>query len=63
MELTDESLMPWGMHQGKPMTDVPADYLVWLYENNKVRGDVKRYIQANLETLKMQIANEKKGIR
>lgn len=63
MELNDESPMPWGMHQGKPMTDVPADYLVWLYENNKVRGDVKRYIEENLDVLKMQIKNEKKGIR
>ena len=62
-ELTDESPMPWGMHQGKPMTEVPAEYLVWLFENNKVNGDVKRYIQTNLEVLKMQITNAKKGIR
>ncbi|MFA6974020.1 MAG: DUF3820 family protein [Parcubacteria group bacterium] len=60
MPLTDESPMPWGMHQGKQMMDVPADYLVWLYENNKVNGDVKRYIESNMDTLKLEIEQKKK---
>jgi uncharacterized protein (DUF3820 family) len=55
--------MPWGMHQGKPMEDVPADYLIWLFDNGKVRGDVKHYIEENLDVLKMQIQNQKKGIK
>lgn len=54
--MTDESLMPWGIHEGKQMVDVPADYLLFLYENSKVHGEVKRYIHENLETIKMEVA-------
>jgi len=61
--LTDESPMPWGMHEGKPLGEVPPDYLLWLYENNKVNGHLKRYIADNLEVIKGQIANGAKGIK
>lgn len=54
MALTDESLMPWGKHKGKEMANVPADYLVWLYENNKCSGAVKTYIEDNLELLRSE---------
>jgi len=63
MPLTDESPMPWGIHQGKPLDEVPPEYLIWMYENDKLKGDLKRYAQENLEVLKMQITNAKKGIR
>ena len=62
-KLTDESPMPWGMHEGKAMQDVPPEYLVWLYENDRVRGDVKHYIAENLDILRMQIKNHEKGIK
>lgn len=55
--------MPWGMHQGKQMMDVPADYLVWLFENNKVNGAVKRYIEQNMDTLKLEIDQKKRRSR
>ena len=58
--MTDESIMPWGVHKGKQMADVPADYLLWLYENNKCSGDVKSYIVENLDVIKSQIAYSKK---
>lgn len=31
--LEDNDLMPFGKHKGKKMKDVPADYLIWIYEN------------------------------
>ena len=30
--MTDESLMPYGVHKGKKMIAVPAHYLIWLLE-------------------------------
>lgn len=30
--LSDESPMPFGMHRGKRMEDVPASCLLWLWE-------------------------------
>jgi len=53
--LTDESLMPFGKYQGKPMEDVPADYLMWLYDNEKCSEQVKAYIEDNMDVIKKQI--------
>ncbi|MDR2806275.1 MAG: DUF3820 family protein [Dysgonamonadaceae bacterium] len=47
MKLTDESPMPWGIHKGKPMIDVPASYLIGLYKEDKAHGDVLEYINDN----------------
>jgi len=53
--LTDKSLMPFGKYQGKPMEDVPADYLMWLYDNDKYSEQVKVYIEDNMDVIKKQI--------
>lgn len=53
--LTDESIMPFGVHKGKKMANVPAHYLNWLYENNKCYGEVKQYIKDNLDVIKSEM--------
>ena len=35
---TDQTRMPFGKHRGKPMKDVPAEYLLWLLGENIPRG-------------------------
>jgi uncharacterized protein (DUF3820 family) len=57
--LTDESTMPFGKYKGQKMANVPADYLIWLYENNKCSNDVREYIEDNLEVLRFEIKNGK----
>jgi uncharacterized protein (DUF3820 family) len=52
--LTDNSLMPYGIHKGKKMVDIPAKYLLWLYDNNKCNMDVKFYIEDNIDALKKE---------
>jgi len=55
--LDDLDLMPWGRHQGKPMQDVPASYLHWLWCNGKCQDKtwpVADYIRRNLVALKME---------
>lgn len=47
--------MPWGQYKGKRMIDVPASYLLWLYENNKCNNDVREYIEDNMDALKLEI--------
>ncbi len=47
-KLTDESLMPWGKYKGYSMENVPASYLIWLYENRKCDEQVKNYIMKKL---------------
>lgn len=57
--LTDESLMPWGKYKGTKMAYVPADYLMWLYDNNKCSGEVKAYIEDNMDVIEVEIKRNK----
>lgn len=55
MALTDESPMPFGKHKNKQMIDVPAEYLMWLYDNNKAGKEVEEYIEENKDVLKQEL--------
>ena len=63
MKLTDESLMPFGKYKGEKMVNVPASYLMWIYDEwtlpNPRFGfaykDVKVYIEENLDVLQEEI--------
>lgn len=58
MAFKDDSIMPFGQHKGKQMADVPASYLIYLYENRKVYGDLRIYIEDNMTVLREQIKQE-----
>lgn len=60
MVLTDEDIMPYGKHQGERMANVPPDYLIWLYENNKCGRDVRQYIEDNLEVIREEVKRKSK---
>lgn len=50
--MNDESIMLFGMHKGKKLANVPANYLLWLYENEKAFGTLKTYIEENMDAIK-----------
>ena len=52
--MTDASLMPFGVHKGKRLIDVPGAYLIWLHENNKCSRPLKDYIEENMDALKKE---------
>ena len=52
---TDKSIMPWGKYKGKKMANVPADYLLWVFENNKCSYDVALYVRDNMDVLQKQV--------
>jgi len=57
---TDNTPMPFGKHKGKAMANVPADYLVWIYENyDNMHANLKEYIRSNMDALKIEAANIK----
>jgi uncharacterized protein (DUF3820 family) len=58
--MTDESMMPFGKHKGEKMANVPPDYLLWIYDNGKCYGEVRKYIADNLEVLKSEIEYKNK---
>jgi uncharacterized protein (DUF3820 family) len=56
--MTDNSIMPWGKYAGEKLCNIPASYLIWLYENNKCYGEIKKYIEDNLDDLKNEQNNK-----
>lgn len=59
--MTDESIMPIGKYKGEKMANVPASYLLWLYENGNIYGELKQYITDNLEVIKSEINYKNKS--
>ncbi len=47
--------MFYGKYKGVSLKAIPPSYFVWLYENTKVSGSLKAYIEANLTSYKQQI--------
>lgn len=52
--ITDKSLMLFGKYQGYEMANVPASYLLWIYDNLALRDDLKTYIDQNRKALQQE---------
>ena len=50
--LTHDSKCPMGMHKDKLMKDVPADYLLYMYECSSLGKQMRRYVAENIQELK-----------
>jgi uncharacterized protein (DUF3820 family) len=59
--MNDESIMPFGKYKGEKMANIPPDYLIWLYDNGKCYGEVRKYIADNLDVLKSEIEYKNKS--
>lgn len=64
-QFTDETPMPIGTHKGKPMSEVPDDYLRWFWNENREQylndeklSDVTKslmdYIEDNLDSIEVE---------
>lgn len=62
--LTDNSILNFGKkYKGYKLANVPADYLIWIYENLTLPENLKTYIKANLDVLKFQVKQSVKSAR
>lgn len=57
--LSDTSIMPYGKFKGKQLQNVPASYLLWLYDEIKNNTDMNSkyltaYIEDNMQALKIE---------
>lgn len=59
-QITDNTPMPFGKYSGKPMVDVPAKYLLWLFDNGCSHDGVKKYINDNLDCLRKEAGYSKR---
>ena len=62
MAYTDNDIMPFGKYKGRKMANVPAKYLIYIYDENKCNNKVREYIEDNLDALKSEIEFEKKVV-
>lgn len=66
MVLTDNDRMPFGKHKGEKMANVPASYLLWIYDEwtlpnprfSFVNKEVKTYIEDNLDVLRKEVKSK-----
>lgn len=56
--MDDNTPMPWGLHKGRKMANVPSSYLKWVYDNNKGDAAVRGYIESNLNVILKDIKEE-----
>lgn len=56
--MEDSDIMPFGKYKGTRMIDVPAKYLLYIYEQGWCSGKVLDYITSNLEVLTKQAEEE-----
>lgn len=61
-QFDDESPMPFGEFQGTRLLDVPAWYLIELYNDDLQHPQLKFYIEDNMMALKDEIRKEKLGL-
>jgi uncharacterized protein (DUF3820 family) len=55
--------MPFGKYKGQKLANVPAGYLLWLYDQKKLFGDLKNYVEENTPVLKFQKEQAEKNER
>jgi uncharacterized protein (DUF3820 family) len=60
IQITDNTPMPFGKYRGKAMANVPAQYLLWLFDQGCDHPGVKQYIINNLEGLKKEAGRIKR---
>lgn len=58
LEFTDTTIMPFGMHKGKTLANVPATYLLYLYNKGLDHEQLKKYIVANMDVLEQEAKKE-----
>jgi uncharacterized protein (DUF3820 family) len=59
--MTDESIMPIGKYKGEKLANIPAHYLLWLYEKTSIYGELRDYIKDNFDVLKSEIEYKNKS--
>jgi len=53
--MTDTDLMPFGKYKDKAMANVPAKYLLWLWDEGVTHPGVRKYINDNLDALQKEV--------
>lgn len=55
VRLDDTSLMPFGKYKGTKLANVPASYLLFIYDNYQLHENLKEYIKKNKDVLQAEV--------
>lgn len=57
--MNDNDLMPFGIHQGEKMANIPASYFLHLHRQGNISHEgVREYIKENLDVFKVEMERE-----
>ena len=59
IEFTDETLFPFGKYKDVKMQEVPAAYLIWIYNNYDITQPLTDYIADNMDVLYSELKESK----
>jgi uncharacterized protein (DUF3820 family) len=62
-ELTDQSLMPFGQHKGEKLANIPARYMLYIFENFQLHDNLKAYIKKNKDVLEAEVKRANQAMR
>lgn len=59
---TERTPMPFGKHKGTPLGDIPASYLIWLFDEGGPtnRPDIREYIEEREDELRAEAETERR---
>jgi uncharacterized protein (DUF3820 family) len=53
MSISEKIIIPFGKHKGKKLANVPASYLIYLYDEGILKyGTIKDYVKENEDMLR-----------
>lgn len=55
VRLDDSSLMPFGKYKGQKLANVPASYMLFIYDNYELHDNLKEYIKKNKDVLLAEV--------
>ena len=47
--LKDDSVMPYGKHKGEKLIDIPDEYFLWMYDNDKLSPPLRKYVEDSFQ--------------
>jgi len=55
INMTDNDKITFGTYKGTAMANLPASYLIYLWESKNATPEVMEYIKVNLDAIKIEI--------
>jgi uncharacterized protein (DUF3820 family) len=53
-DMNDDTLMPFGKHKGKKLSDVPHGWFIYMNDRHRLSGKLKEYAEETVPILRIQ---------